>query len=124
SRHFASYTDDRNYTEFFLIRARAYGYTPQHMRIDVASPDARTDAARGFERIADAIMYRWSVERDTWVSATEVEQARAYLERVGVSTDALPDGQFVVTGQRMNTVGAARLVLLGLKHLHATRRTR
>lgn len=94
------------------------------MRIDVGSSDVRPETARGFERIADAIMYRWSVERDTWVSATEVEQARAYLERIGVATDALPDGQFAVTGQRMSTVGAARLVLLGLKHLHAARRTR
>ncbi len=91
------------------------------MRIDANSSEARTEAARGFEQIADAIMYRWSVERDTWVSTAEVQQARAYLDRIGVSTDALPDGQFAVTGPHMSTVGAARLVLLGLKHLHAAR---
>src|SRR6266487_701107 len=29
----------------------------------------------GFEAIADTIMYRWSAERDLWVSPSEVEQA-------------------------------------------------
>ena len=76
--------------------------------------------AAGFEAIADTIMYRWSAERDVWVSPSEVEQARAYLERVGVLT-SLPDGRFAVGGGTAATLEAARVVLLGLRHLHATR---
>ncbi len=76
-----------------------------------------------FETIADSIMYRWSVERDTWVSSREVQQARAYLERAGIATQPLPDGRFTVVGETANTLEAARVVLLGLRHLHATRRT-
>ena len=79
-------------------------------------------AARGFESIADAIMYRWSVERDTWVSTIEVEQAREYLERAGMAITALPDGGYMVAGESANTLGDARLVLLGLRHLSAVRR--
>ena len=77
--------------------------------------------AEGFEAIADTIMYRWSAERDVWVSASEVEQARTYLERVGVVTSPLPDGRFAVGGSTAATFEAARVVLLGLRHLHATR---
>ena len=84
----------------------------------------RREATRGFEAIADAIMYRWSAERDVWVSAEEVDQARAYLARLGVVTSPLPDGSFAVEGERVSTLGAARLVLLGLRHLHAQRRGR
>ena len=80
------------------------------------------DTARGFESIADAIMYRWSVERDTWVSAIEVEQAREYLERSGMTVTTLPDGRYVVASEPADTLGAARLVLLGLRHLSAVRR--
>ena len=40
---------------------------------------------RGFEGIADTILYRWSVERDTWVSPSEIEHARAYLTRHGIA---------------------------------------
>jgi hypothetical protein len=69
-------------------------------------------------------MYRWSVERDTWVSDSEVAQARAYLEREGIATRALPDGRFTVDAPTAETLGAARLVLLGLRHLHAARRGR
>jgi len=76
--------------------------------------------AAGFEAIADTSMYRWSAERDVWVSPSEVEQARAYLERVGVLT-SLPDGRFAVGGSTAATLEAARVVLLGLRHLHATR---
>ena len=79
-------------------------------------------AARGFESIADAIMYRWSVERDTWVSTIEVEQARDYLERSGMAVTTLPDGRYAVAGETVDTLGAARLVLLGLRHLSAVRR--
>lgn len=79
---------------------------------------------RSFEVIADGIMYRWSVERDTWVSAAEVEQARAYLERSGIRTRPLPDGRFAVETEAAEALGAARLVLLGLRHLDASRRGR
>jgi hypothetical protein len=109
---------------FRLISPRACSYSAPHMRIDGVTANGRAPAARGFEAMADAIMYRWSVERDTWVSPDEVAQARAYLEHVGVSTSALPDGQFAVAGEPVNTLGAARLVLLGLKHVHAARRHR
>ena len=51
------------------------------MGMNDALSSGASRAARGFESIADAIMYRWSVERDTWVSTIEVEQAREYLER-------------------------------------------
>jgi hypothetical protein len=85
---------------------------------------AGRDTARGFESMADAIMYRWSVERDTWVSPSEVEHVRAYLARAGIPTTVLPDGQFAVAGETSDTLGAARLVLLGLRHLQASRRNR
>jgi hypothetical protein len=91
------------------------------MRETAALPTAPGAVARGFEAIADAIMYRWAVERDTWVSPTEIEQTRAYLERVGVATRPLPDGRFAVEGEP-NAYEAAPLVLLGLRHLHAARR--
>ncbi len=80
--------------------------------------------AGGFEAIADTIMYRWSAERDVWVSPSEVEQARLYLERVGVVTSPLPDGRFALGGSTAATLEAARVVLLGLRHLHATRTVR
>src|SRR5262249_43155180 len=83
---------------------------------------ARSETTRGFEAIADAIMYRWTVERDTWVSATEVDQARAYLERLGIVTTVLPDGRFAVQGEAADALGAARVVLIGLRHLHAARK--
>ena len=84
---------------------------------------SRHETTRGFEAIADGIMYRCSVERDTWVSATEVEEARAYLERLGIATTPLPDGRFAITGEAADVLGSARLVLLGLRHLHAARKT-
>ena len=84
----------------------------------------RTDAARAFESIADAIVYRWQTERDTWVSTSEVEQARAYLAGIGVATCSLPDGSFSVEGDKQSAFGTAQLVLLGLKHLQASRKTR
>ena len=94
------------------------------MRSIGQATDVRAEAARGFETMADTIMYRWTVERDTWVSTREVEQARAYLERAGVPTSVLDDGTFAVAGEPADTLGAASLVLLGLKHLHAARRSR
>jgi hypothetical protein len=84
----------------------------------------RAEGQAGFEAIADTIMDRWSAERDVWVSTQEVAQARAYLERVGVVTSPLPDGRFAVAGEAAAALGAARVVLLGLRHLHAARRGR
>lgn len=86
--------------------------------------ETRAEAALRFESTADAIMYRWSTERDTWVSTSEVEQARAYLERAGVETSPLPDGRYLVSGRTAATLEAARLVLLGLRTLHEARRVR
>jgi hypothetical protein len=83
----------------------------------------RIEAARAFEAIADTIMYRWETERDVWVSTTEVNQARAYLERAGVTASML-DGRLALGSEPADTLDAARLVLLGLRHLHAQRRTR
>ena len=74
--------------------------------------------------MADGIMYRWSAERDVWVSDAEVAQAREYLERLGVSTATLPDGQYAVGTDTASTLDAARIVLLGLRHLQAQRRGR
>src|SRR2546428_170993 len=50
--------------------------------------------------------------------------ARAYLQRVGVATSPLPDGRFAVGGSTAATLAATRVVLLGLRHLHSTRRGR
>jgi hypothetical protein len=94
------------------------------MRTTNAPLRTRTEGHAGFEAIADTIMDRWSAERDVWVSAQEVAQARAYLERVGVVTSPLPDGRFTVEGETAAALGAARIVLLGLRHLHAARRGR
>jgi hypothetical protein len=85
---------------------------------------ATSEAARAFETSAETIMYRWSAERDVWVSPAEIEQARAYLQRAGVTIVELPDGRFTVHGETAAALGAARLVLLGLRHLHARRRAR
>jgi len=54
------------------------------MTMKNASTRARESSGRGFETIADTIMYRWSAERDVWVSDDEVEQARVYLARLGI----------------------------------------
>src|SRR5262249_33265113 len=48
------------------------------MRMMNASTRTGEPSGRGFETIADTIMYRWSAERDVWVSDEEVEQARVY----------------------------------------------
>jgi len=56
------------------------------------------------------------------VSTIEVEQARDYLERSGMAVTTTPDGRYVVAGETADTLGAARLVLLGLRHLSAVRR--
>jgi hypothetical protein len=91
------------------------------MRNSGAAVDLRAEAARGFEAVADMIMYRWAVERDTWVSTREVDQARAYLERAGVDLGRLPHAA-ATAGEITNTLEASRVVLLGLRHLHVARR--
>ena len=111
-------------SEFFLYAESGPRYRCDAMRATNVRTAIDSDAARAFEASADTIMYRWSAERDVWVSPAEIAQARAYLERVGVTTAALPDGRFTVHGETAATLGAARLVLLGLRHVHARRRAR
>jgi hypothetical protein len=82
---------------------------------------SRAGVSRQFEAIADAILYRWSVERDTWVSPSEVAEARAYLERHGVVTKPLPDGRFTLGDAESAVVGGERVVLLGLRRLRSRR---
>ena len=94
------------------------------MRTTNSLLDADTVRRREFEAIADSIMYRWSAERDVWVSREEVEQARAYLARVGVSTSSLSDDRFTMGESTASTLAAAHLVMLGLRHLHANRKGR
>ncbi|MFN8543233.1 MAG: hypothetical protein U0807_03390 [Candidatus Binatia bacterium] len=91
------------------------------MRDVSTSTFSRAAVTRGFEAIADGIMYRWRVERDTWVSPTEIEHARVYLEKIGIATRVLPDGRFSIDGQS-TTYDAAPIVMMGLRHLHAARR--
>jgi len=95
------------------------------MRATAAVPSrVACDATPNFESLAEAIMERWTAERDVWVSSTEVEQACSYLARAGIVISPLPDGRFAVAGDAASTLGAARVVLLGLRHLHAARRGR
>jgi len=91
------------------------------MYMTAGKPAPSTEHRQGFEAMADTILYRWSVERDTWVSASEVEEARAYLARQGIATSALPDGRFALAGEAARVVGGERLVLLGLRRLRGTR---
>ena len=85
--------------------------------------NARSDSAPTFEQVAESIMQRWSVQRDVWVRASEVEQARAYLRKVGIVTTKLPDGRFIVEGESGDAVEAPRLVAFGMRHLHGARLT-
>ncbi|TMA49046.1 MAG: hypothetical protein E6J83_02380 [Deltaproteobacteria bacterium] len=87
----------------------------------VGKPVSSTEHRQGFEAMADTILYRWSAERDTWVSASEVEEARAYLARQGIAISALPDGRFTLAGEATRVFGGERLVLLGLRRLRGTR---
>ena len=94
------------------------------MRTTNSPLDTDTASRREFEAIADSIMYRWTAERDVWVSREEVEQARAYLARVGVNTSSLSDAAYTMGESTASTLEAAHLVMLGLRHLHAHRRGR
>ena len=68
-----------------------------------------------FPAVAEAILYRWAVERDTAVSAGEIDQVRAYLKRRGVRAMPLPDGRFAMDGAMTGTVERAGLVLAALR---------
>ena len=68
-----------------------------------------------FPAAAEAILYRWAVERDTAVSAGEIDQVRAYLKRRGVRAMPLPDGRFTMDGAMTGTVERAGLVLAALR---------
>ena len=68
-----------------------------------------------FPTVAEAILYRWAVERDTAVSAGEIDQVRAYLRQRGVRTTPLPDGRFTLDGAITGTVERAGLVLAALR---------
>ena len=76
--------------------------------------------SRSFEEAARSIMYRWAVERDTWVSTTEVAEARAFLQAIGIVTTELPDGRFAL-GEEESAVEASRLILVSLRHLYERR---
>src|SRR2546428_12375263 len=67
-----------------------------------------------FPAVAEAILYRWAVERDTAGSAGEIDQVRAYLRQRGVRTTPLADGRFTLVGAITGTGGRAGLVLAGL----------
>src|SRR3989454_12119321 len=67
-----------------------------------------------FPTVAEAILYRWAVERDTAVSAGEIDQVRAYLRQRGVRTTPLPDGRFTLDGAITGTGGRAGLGLAAL----------
>src|SRR2546429_8283361 len=51
-----------------------------------------------FPAVAEAILYRWAVERDTAVSAGEIDQGRADLKRRGGRATPPPDGRFTMDG--------------------------
>ena len=68
-----------------------------------------------FPTVAEAILYRWAVERDTAVSAGEIDQVRAYLQQRGVRATPLPDGRFTLDGAITGTVERAGLVLAALR---------
>ncbi len=72
-----------------------------------------------FDHIAPVILERWAAEREFWVTTTEVEQARRYLQDRGIPTTPLEDGRFLV--QDTSPVDAAQVVLLGVRHLVANR---
>jgi len=77
---------------------------------------------REFEALANTIMHRWATERDLWVSPSEVREARAYLASHGVRSRERTDGTFEIGDEDAQSYDAARLVLLGLRRVHAARR--
>ena len=80
------------------------------------------NAEASFASVAKTILHRWRVERDVWVSAAEVERARAYLAHAGIRSEELRDGRFVVPSSAAGAVDRSHLVLLSIKHLFRTHR--
>src|SRR2546428_12310423 len=74
-----------------------------------------------FPTVAEAILYRWAVERDTAVSAGELDQARADLQQRGVRATPLPDGRFTLDGAETGSVGRAGVALAGLRGVDQAR---
>jgi len=79
---------------------------PPPERTGIAATAARR-LGSPFPAVADAILYRWAVERDTTVSAGEIDQVRAYLRQRGVRTTPLADGRFTLDGAITGTVERA-----------------
>ncbi len=73
----------------------AHALTPANA--DHPEHDDPTGGGR-FEAIADAIVYRWIVERDTWIAPSELTAARDYLATTGARSRACPDGSVVLEG--------------------------
>src|SRR5947209_17930410 len=87
---------------------------PPPERTGMAATAARRRGSP-FPAVAEAILYRWAVERDTAVSAGEIDQVRAYLRQRGVRTTPLADGRFSLDGAITGSVERARLVLAALR---------
>ena len=87
---------------------------PPPERTGIAATAARR-LRSPFPAVAEAILYRWAVERDTAVSAGEIDQVRAYLRQRGVRTTPLADGRFTLDGAITGTVERAGLVLAALR---------
>src|SRR2546429_7854371 len=68
-----------------------------------------------FPAVAEAILYRWAVERDTAVSAGEIDQVGAYLRQRGGRTTPLADGRFTLDGANTGTVERAGVGFAGLR---------
>ncbi len=79
----------------------------------------RSAVTARFAALADTVVYRWTVERDTWVGPSELEAARAFLAETGLSTRSLPDGSFGVGVSASPALSAARLFVLAIRHLRA-----
>ena len=89
--------------------------TPHDSRTALGSPGGV------FADVAEAILYRWAVERDVSTNAAEVDSVRAYLHTRGILTSVGPDGRFRVEDATARTLDAAHLVLLGLRHFVSVR---
>jgi len=85
---------------------------PERTGIDATLPQR---PGSPFPTVAEAILYRWAVERDTVVNAGEIDQVCAYLQQRGVRVTPLPDGRFTMDGAITGTVERAGLVLAALR---------
>ena len=96
-------------------RCRVHAFVAK-MLTSRRQPGGFPGVVRRFEAIADAIIYRWSVEHHVSATPTEVAEAREYLQRAGIATTPLPDGRFLLE-QSGEVVEAPRLILLGLQRV-------